>query len=120
MKKDKALIATIVFALFFYVGIYLGQIYQEKIYKAEEVQTPKTIAIARFLCDDGKAISTKFREREVSLALSDGRSMILPQTISASGARYANEDESFVFWNKGDTAFIQEGEEYTYENCVVE
>ena len=44
--------------------------------------------------------------------------MTLPQAISASGARYANSDESFVFWNKGDTAFIQEGENYTYENCL--
>jgi membrane-bound inhibitor of C-type lysozyme len=29
--------------------------------------------------------------------------------MSGSGARYANADESFVFWNKGDTAFITEG-----------
>jgi len=41
------------------------------------------------------------------------------QAISASGARYANTDESIVFWNKGDTAFIQEGDVTTYENCVV-
>ena len=29
--------------------------------------------------------------------------------MSGSGARYANKDESFVFWNKGNTAFITEG-----------
>ena len=42
------------------------------------------------------------------------------QVISGSGARYANADESFVFWNKGNTAFVTEGldEKMTFENCV--
>jgi membrane-bound inhibitor of C-type lysozyme len=44
----------------------------------------------------------------------------LPQAMSGSGARYANKDESFVFWNKGNTAFITEGAagEETYSDCV--
>jgi len=44
----------------------------------------------------------------VSLVLSDKREMILKQTISASGIRYANPDESFIFWSKGNGAFISE------------
>jgi membrane-bound inhibitor of C-type lysozyme len=46
--------------------------------------------------------------------------MELPQVISGSGARYANADESFVFWNKGDTAFVTEGSDdnMTYKDCV--
>jgi membrane-bound inhibitor of C-type lysozyme len=40
--------------------------------------------------------------------------------LSGSGARYANSDETFVFWNKGDTAFITEGNgKETYSGCVV-
>ncbi|MEI7480174.1 MAG: DUF333 domain-containing protein [bacterium] len=46
--------------------------------------------------------------------------MTLPQVISASGARYANTDESFVFWNKGDTAFVNEGDKQTYVDCNLE
>jgi membrane-bound inhibitor of C-type lysozyme len=44
----------------------------------------------------------------------------LPQTMSGSGARYANAGETFVFWNKGDTAFITEGKAgtETYSGCV--
>jgi len=42
----------------------------------------------------------------------------LPQARSGSGARYANGDESFVFWNKGDTAFIEEDGKTTYADCV--
>ena len=55
----------------------------------------------------------------VVLTLSDGRTLTLPQAISASGARYANQSESFVFWNKGDTAFITEGTSTTtYADCA--
>ena len=78
----------------------------------------------RFSCDEGKAIEAVFARNSVQLTLSDGRSLILPQAISASGASYANTDGSFVFWNKGlparagDTAFIQENGVLTYKGCV--
>ncbi|MGC9602520.1 MAG: MliC family protein [Minisyncoccia bacterium] len=65
----------------------------------------------------------------VALTLGDGRAMTLPQTISGSGIRYANADESLVFWSKGNTAFITEGlpaqagvatsSVQTFANCVV-
>jgi membrane-bound inhibitor of C-type lysozyme len=54
----------------------------------------------------------------VRLALSDGRKVTLPQAMSGSGARYANADESIVFWNKGNTAFIEEKGKTTYEGCA--
>jgi membrane-bound inhibitor of C-type lysozyme len=56
----------------------------------------------------------------VVLTLADGKKLTLPQTLSGSGIRYANEDESFVFWSKGDTAFVEEGQNraVTYEGCV--
>jgi membrane-bound inhibitor of C-type lysozyme len=77
-------------------------------------------AIAKFACHGGKTISATFYSNSVALKLSDGRSLQVPQTMSGSGARYANADESFVFWNKGDTAFITEGGgKETYSGCVV-
>ena len=75
-----------------------------------------------FNCDGGKSISATFYptdDKFVDLVLSDGARLSLPRAISASGARYAREDESFVFWNKGDTAFITQGAETTYANCVL-
>jgi membrane-bound inhibitor of C-type lysozyme len=81
---------------------------------------PKTID-AKFTCDAGKTIAATFVNTgagSVKLALSDGRSMTLPQTRSGSGARYANKGETVVFWNKGDTAFIDEGGKTTYQNCA--
>ncbi len=93
------------------------------------------IATANFSCDSKKSIAASFYKSpiavppvpgqppvpngSVGLTLSDGRIMTLKQTISADGGRYANSDESIVFWNKGDTAFIQENGKETFSNCVV-
>jgi putative hemolysin len=77
---------------------------------------------ALFRCDDGKTVDAVFSNgtvSSVSLALSDGRSLVLPQARSASGARYANASQSFVFWNKGDTAFIEEDDKPSYGGCRV-
>lgn len=56
----------------------------------------------------------------VVVQLSDGRTFSLPQTLSASGIRYADSSGTFVFWSKGDTAFVEEGanQTVTYRDCV--
>jgi membrane-bound inhibitor of C-type lysozyme len=76
---------------------------------------------ASFACDGGKKIQAIFAtgsQPSVTLILSDGRDLLLPQARAASGARYTNRDESFVFWNKGRTAFIEEAGQPTYTGCV--
>lgn len=81
---------------------------------------PMTIE-ARFTCDGGKTIDATFVNSgggSVKLVLSDGRAMTLPQTRSGSGARYASHGERIVFWNKGDTAFVDERGRMTYQNCA--
>jgi membrane-bound inhibitor of C-type lysozyme len=72
---------------------------------------------AWFACADGKSIAAEFGRESVFLSLSDGRRMELPRTVSGSGARYADADESVVFWNKGDGAFLQERGRTTYDGC---
>ena len=72
-----------------------------------------------FNCVGNKTINAIFFKDKVELALSDKRNMLIPQGISGSGARYANQDESFIFWNKGDTAFIEEKGLMTYKDCLV-
>jgi membrane-bound inhibitor of C-type lysozyme len=81
-------------------------------------ETP--VAEAKFKCEEGKTIDATFHADKVDLKLSDGRTLTVPQAMSASGVRYANEDETFVFWNKGDTAFVTEGKDdkETYAGCV--
>jgi len=55
----------------------------------------------------------------VDLVLGDGRRLSLPQTLSGSGIRYADADETVVFWSKGDGAFLEEGpaQAVSYANC---
>jgi hypothetical protein len=94
-------------------------------------------ATALFSCDGGKTINASFFKGEeiavepgdppiptgwVGIILSDGREFTLNQTISASGARYATEDEAFVFWNKGNEATIYEGGAVSADwgNCSTE
>ncbi len=87
----------------------------------EEYCTAATPKTAVFACDDSKTISATFYltdDKYVDLVLSDGRKLSVSRAISASGARYAKADESFVFWNKGDTAFVTENNTTTFLNCV--
>jgi len=96
-------------------------------------ETP--IAIAIYTCKDGKIIQAEFYKGKsipvqpgqppipsgkIILKLSDKRELTIPQTISASGIRYANTDESFIFWNKGNSAFIIENNMKTFSDCISE
>lgn len=88
-----------------------------------------------YVCNGDKTIEAAFYGGELNLVkpgeppipsgsvkviLSDGRNFDLPQTISADGGRYANSDESFVFWSKGDGALVLENDvEKNYTGCVI-
>lgn len=96
---------------------------------------PQFIASASYACDGGRTITAAFYQMPgpppavvpgeppqpngfVWVSLSDGRQMTLAQTISADGARYANPNESFVFWTKGNGAMVMDNATTTYTNCV--
>jgi putative hemolysin len=115
MKKC-ALIVLI--TAFISAGIFL--VYQKFLQPntVVEASTADVINSALFNCAENKTIQAVFLKDKVTLTLSDGRHLLLSQGMSGSGARYVNTDESFVFWNKGDTAFIEEGNVSTYKDCV--
>ena len=76
---------------------------------------------ARFACSSDRSIDATFidgKRSSVNLVLSDGRRLALPHARSGSGARYATDDQSVVFWNKGNTAFVEESGKTTYADCV--
>jgi membrane-bound inhibitor of C-type lysozyme len=77
------------------------------------------ISTVNYVCKGDKTIKAVYYSEKVDLTLSDGRSLSLPQTMSGSGIRYANADESVVFWSKGNTAFITEGADAqpTFDGC---
>ncbi len=88
-----------------------------------------------FVCDENKTIQATLYAGTITppknegdmphltgkahIELSDGRKLDLMQTISADGVRYANKDESFVFWGKGNGALVLENnQEKNYRGCV--
>ena len=75
------------------------------------------IAAVHYGCSAGKTIAATYYADRVDLVLSDGRKLALPQTMAASGIRYADAGETIVFWSKGKTAFITEGSAETYADC---
>ncbi len=121
-------IAVILYISIFYLGFCFGEKMTELKMTIKQIPTSTvikkptnttTITAATFNCKDDKIINAIFFDDKVELNLSDGSSLLLLQTISASGARYTNTGESFVFWNKGDTAFLQQGKNSIYEDCVI-
>lgn len=119
-------VAIILFVGVFALGFFLGVLYEFHAFvnamNAGGTPAPtaqEATADVTYACKKGTSIQAVYHEGKVDLFLPDQRHIVLPQVIAASGARYANPDESFVFWNKGETAFITEGKTTTYEDCVV-
>ncbi|HET8580888.1 MAG TPA: MliC family protein [Candidatus Paceibacterota bacterium] len=90
------------------------------------------VTTARYQCDDGKSLTASFyrgpdtpaaagqppvANGTVVLVLSDGRTLTLPQTISADGARYADAREQFIFWSTGETALTEGPSAAGYAHC---
>lgn len=109
MKKDRK--------IFIVVGIVAVILVSFLIWRSADA--PHIQTIFTFKCEKGKTIGASFNPEKVSLRLSGGRTLTLDQGVSGSGARYTNLDGSIVFWNKGETAFLEESGVETYSNCVI-
>ena len=73
---------------------------------SQEEALPKIISTSVFMNKEGKTVPVIFYEEAVLFQTQETGDLVLPQVISASGTRYANEDESVVFWNKGNEITI--------------
>ncbi len=115
-QKGNVLIILLIVVL---VAIAIIIWWTKKPKQAEVSTQPPTelITTVNYLCDQDKSIIASFFSDKVELVLSDNRNLTLMQAVSASGARYANENESIVFWEKGDESFIEENNKQTFTNC---
>lgn len=110
--------AVIVFGGAYAAGFYTGNQFGLAHTSAATTELgTSVIDDVTFACDAGKTIRAIFHAHDAQLLLSDGRNLTVSQAVSASGARYANADESFVFWTKGRTASITEASSTTFANC---
>lgn len=99
------------------VLLLIGWYAVSRIPSANPAFTPTTVTYA---CEPGSIVAT-YRDAEVAITLSDGRSFTLPQAVSASGIRYeqgAGTEQEYLFASKGDNAFFMENGKSTYDNCV--
>lgn len=96
----------------------------------------RVVAEASYLCDGNRAIKAVFMDTDtptkpatpdapptptgsVSLTLDATPAVVLPQSISADGARYGDVSDALVFWSKGSGALVlQNGKEGMYTNCI--
>lgn len=114
VTRFSQIVAIVLFLVVYIVGFQVGRQFESSFVLGSSVSGWVT-----FSCDEGKVIQANFYKHFVHLEIGWG-TLYLPQTISASGARYANDDESFVFWNKGNTAFVTQGSPSvtTFKNCM--
>lgn len=101
--------AIVLGLLIFGTGYWLGMQAPEQGPVPEK--TGGVISDVTYACEGGGQIHALFYDEMVTITLSDGRTYNLPHVISGSGARYANEDESRVFWEKGAAVTYTEGNE---------
>lgn len=100
--------AIVLFLLVFVIGFYVGMRYEFS----------KIPEVVEYSCLNKKTLGAQYYKDKVHLGLSDGREYTLPQVKAASGIRYANSDESIVYWSKGKTSFLQENSHTTYIDCA--
>lgn len=71
-----------------------------------------------FTCsDDTEGLVTFNLVNNTALVNVDGKTQNLKVGMTGSGVRYTNIDESYVFWNKGDSAFIQMNGKTIHDDC---
>jgi membrane-bound inhibitor of C-type lysozyme len=56
-------------------------------------------------------------KQQVSFIL-DGKPLTLTQTVAASGARYS--DDTYVFWSKGNSAFVERNNKIVINDCELQ
>ncbi len=130
---NKKILIFLIAVVLIFVGVLM---YFNVFNKKQNQPVVQPVAQATYICNNDKTIKAIYYKGEtktvkpgeqpiptgsVNITLSDGRVLILAQTISADGTRYANSDESFVFWSKGNGAIVMENNvEKNYTGCVVE
>lgn len=66
-----------------------------------------------FVSQEGESVSVVFNNKNNTATLTGGEytNLVFTQAISASGARYVNEESGLVLWNKGDEITLYSNEE---------
>lgn len=75
---------------------------------------PAIIAVT-YLSEEGKRLDVSYDNIRRRVALEwEGRTVVLPEAVSASGARYTADGET-VFWSKGENARFWKNDALVFE-----
>lgn len=116
--KGKELIFVLAIVAIFGI-IFVWHKGQGNVVNAPETSPTPTPIKVTYVCPNGDEIPASFDNTAgtVTFTLPGGEPTTLPHAMSADGARYANSDESLVFWNVGDSVMIEQNGVTTYQNC---
>lgn len=132
MKNRTGIIVGVVVLIIIIAAFIWSSVSRQSVH---ETNSPSAITVS-YMCDSAKNITATLYNGptipstssttppipggKAHVVLSDGRTMDLAQTLSADGVRYANSDESFVFWSKGNGALVLENnQQKSYIGCVL-
>lgn len=97
------------------------QLERDKPVPEQQIDEPTgaVAATLTYTCAEGAVIEVlQYEDSEnIGLVLPEQEVRILAHTIAASGARYANEDGSYIFWSKGKDAFVEINGQPAYQAC---
>lgn len=77
-------------------------------------QSTSSAQVLHYQCGTMPLTVTLDNPQQVRFIL-DGKALTLQQTVSASGARYS--DGQYVFWSKGNSAFIERNDKIIVNDC---
>lgn len=81
----------------------------------KQTEQPKVL---RYTCGTLPLTVTQDNAQQQVSFIMDGEPLTLKQTISASGARYS--DGNYVFWSKGNGAFIERNNKIVVNDCLLQ
>jgi hypothetical protein len=132
MNKSALWTVAIVIIIVLAMGAFVMVAYRSTGSSQNAIAAPSS-AIVSYICDGQKIIAAEFSTSSVTMALSDGRSFVLPEiastptvtssaTSTSSSTHYeegsgTNQDVAFV--NEDTGAYFMENGSTTYQNCVV-
>lgn len=116
-----------VFTLMGIAGVTMPVLAQQTVQQTQTTKTQRTnqtqsttkakvITKAVYKCDEGKSFSAVYRNDGTAETTFGSKVITLNQIESGSGARYSNG--SVTLYIKGDTAFVEVGDNRLFANCV--
>lgn len=118
MKKTVRIL-IVLFLMIIVTGIDIDS--QNKLEQKSEECFSEITDYFVFSCQSGDEIKIRYDNKDnEAILLFHGQSYVLQRAISASGARYANDDESIVFWEHQGEVILEIDGEIVAQNCLLD